>query len=165
MRICLLSLMCMKKKKSILKQSGVVLGMSAYMVLMLIGFQNCSGGQGFSAREFSLTETQGAASVAVNDDPSQVPNNNGTQLDKTGTARLTWDANQEIDLKEYRIYYGTDAADLKNMVNKIGLTATPGSPELTLTGLTKGVTYYFAVTAVNETGDESDRSEVMSKTP
>ncbi len=138
----------------------LVLGMSLYLAVMSLAFQNCSR-SGFAVQQFDgLSSTQAASSVDV--DPT---NDGDPQEDKSGFATLTWDANSEIDLKEYRIYYGTNASNLNQVVSKIGLTATPNTPEVTLNGLTRGTKYYFAVTAVSQSGQESERSDISDKTP
>lgn len=153
----------MKKHSINFRRIGAVASLGLYLAFMTVAFQNCSGMQGFNTQEFgtSFSSVQGASSVDVDN------SNNGNNIpgDKTGFAILSWDANAEENLKEYRIYYGTDPSNLNQVVTKIGLTATPGAPEVTLRGLTKGTAYYFAVTAVSDTGEESDRSDVASKTP
>lgn len=56
------------------------------------------------------------------------------------------------------IYYGTSATSLKSVVTVGSRTAT----SYTLTGLTKGLTYYFAVAAINDMKMEGPRSAVAS---
>ncbi len=64
------------------------------------------------------------------------------------TARFTWNPNQEPDIAGYRLYYGTVAKPYSFAVEVTGTTAT-------VTGLNKGVTYTFALTAFNTAGAES----------
>lgn len=71
---------------------------------------------------------------------------------------LQWDSNSEADLAGYRVYYGTAPMTYiqpKGSGLDAGLQTT-----YTVTGLTKGPTYYFAVTAYDsETPqNESDYS-------
>ena len=71
---------------------------------------------------------------------------------------LAWDANAETNIVGYRLYYGTTSQSLTK-------TADAGTQlTVTVTGLQEGVTYYFAVTARNSDGLESDFSDQVSYT-
>ena len=72
--------------------------------------------------------------------------------------RLTWDANPETDIAGYRVYWGlgsrsytTNATSGLNLAN-------------TVSGLADSTTYYFAVTAFNTSGLESDFSNEVTVT-
>ena len=70
---------------------------------------------------------------------------------------LSWDANNEPDLEHYVVYWGTIPGDYSYNSGDIGL-ATDFSVDLPDDGLT----YFFAVTAVDEAGLESDYSNEVS---
>lgn len=73
---------------------------------------------------------------------------------------LTWQANSEPDLLGYRVYLGVSANTLTDMlfVDKAETTAT-------IPGLENGSPYYFAIDAQDESGNQSDKSEVIMATP
>lgn len=75
-----------------------------------------------------------------------------------GSATVKWQANTEPDLKEYRIYYGKQSRSYGAPISVGNVTS------YTITGLEEGQTYYFAVTAVDTSGNESGFSEEVSKT-
>ena len=63
------------------------------------------------------------------------------------TAILTWDAVTDPTLLGYRVYYGTAPATyIPSIPNGLDVGNVPTA---TLTGLTSGMTYYFAVTVVD----------------
>jgi len=73
---------------------------------------------------------------------------------------LEWDANTESDLAGYKVYYGTASRTYGTPIT-LGKVTT-----YTVTGLTPGTTYYFAVTAYNTAGLESGYSnEVFATIP
>lgn len=74
-----------------------------------------------------------------------------------GSVALAWDSNSEPDLAGYRIHYGTAAAPYSNLVDVTTTSAT-------ISNLVNGVTYTFAVTAYNTSGNESVYSEPLSYT-
>ncbi|MGD8763850.1 MAG: fibronectin type III domain-containing protein [Desulfobacteraceae bacterium] len=65
---------------------------------------------------------------------------------------LEWDSNVEQDLGGYIVYYGTASRDYDYDID-IG-----DETSCTISGLYSGVTYYFAVTAYDLEGNESDYS-------
>ena len=69
---------------------------------------------------------------------------------------LEWDPNSETNLAGYVIYYGTASGRYtsSNILNK--------TPTTRVSGLDQGVTYYFAVTAYDTMGLESDPSNEVS---
>jgi hypothetical protein len=82
-----------------------------------------------------------------------------------GSATLTWsapvantDGSALSDLSGYRIYYGTNASSLGSMIQ----VSNPGITTYVVDNLTSG-TWYFAVSAYNASGAESDRSTIGSK--
>jgi len=84
----------------------------------------------------------------------------------TGVATLSWtapaqnmDGSAVTNLAGYRIYHGTSASSLTTMVQ----VSNPGASIYVVEGLPAG-TRYFAVSAYNSAGVESDRSAVASKT-
>jgi hypothetical protein len=84
----------------------------------------------------------------------------------TGSASLSWaaptqntDGSALTDLAGYKIYYGTTAGQLSQVIS---INAT-GSTSYVVTGLASG-TYYFAVAALASDGTESAQSDVGSKT-
>lgn len=84
----------------------------------------------------------------------------------TGTATLSWSApDQNTDgsaltnLSGYRIYYGTDAQSLTQSVN----VDSAGITTYVVTNLGTG-TWYFAISAYNAAGVESNASNIASKT-
>lgn len=82
------------------------------------------------------------------------------------TASLSWtpptqntDDSALTNLAGYIVYYGLSPTTLNNSVQVgSGLTA------VVIDNLQAGVTYYFAISAVNSLGIESDKSNIVSKT-
>jgi alpha-tubulin suppressor-like RCC1 family protein/fibronectin type 3 domain-containing protein len=76
-----------------------------------------------------------------------------------GTVHLGWVAGSASDLEGYRVYQSADGSswDL--------VSSTLAEPELTLSGLTNGKKYFFAVTSLDAHGNESDRSVPAAATP
>jgi phosphodiesterase/alkaline phosphatase D-like protein len=71
-------------------------------------------------------------------------------------ASLSWDANTESNLAGYKVYYGTSSGNYGPPVDVGNQTS------FTVTGL-NGLIYFFAVTAYNDSGDESGYSTEVSK--
>lgn len=81
----------------------------------------------------------------------------------SGTASLSWtaptkntDESDLIDLAGYKIYYGSSESNL-NKVVEVGLVT-----QFDVENLTEN-DRYFAVVAVNDQGDQSELSKVVSK--
>jgi hypothetical protein len=84
----------------------------------------------------------------------------------TGSATLSWqppvertDGSPLTDLAGYRIYYGNTPDDLRQAVK----LDNPGVTTYVVENLSRG-TWYFAMTAVDAGGLESDHSSIGSKT-
>ena len=67
--------------------------------------------------------------------------------------------NSETDLSGYKLYYGTSPGNHPNTI-PLGIVTTH-----TVTNLTDGVPYYFALTAFDNEGFESAKSNEVSYTP
>ena len=65
-----------------------------------------------------------------------------------GQVTLAWDANTDPELGGYKLYYGQTSGNYSANVN-VGNQTT-----YTLTALTAGQTYYFAVTAYDSLGSK-----------
>lgn len=72
---------------------------------------------------------------------------------------LAWDNSPETDVTAYRVYVGTVSRGYSTTTTVSNVTS------LRLTNLVAGVKYYFAVTARNLAGLESDYSQEISFTP
>jgi len=104
----------------------------------------------------------------------------------TGSVTLAWNASCAPDVTGYVLYYGTNTTPATTPATNIvvaytdecgvyhptgtnihhGYQHTVGSSEITVvvSNLVAGVTYYFAVTARNVLGMESDFSDEISYT-
>ncbi|MEK6598397.1 MAG: Ig-like domain-containing protein, partial [Gemmatimonadota bacterium] len=71
---------------------------------------------------------------------------------------LTWNPSADSNVTGYRIYYGVASRTYTNIVDVGGATS------VTISNLVEGVTYYFAATAYNVLGMESDYSGEISYT-
>lgn len=75
------------------------------------------------------------------------------QASHAGTVTVTWDANTEPDLAGYKIYYGKSSKNYQNSVY-VGNTTT-----YNITGLENGEKYFFSLTALDFSDNESNFSE------
>ena len=73
------------------------------------------------------------------------------------SVQLSWQANPESDLQSYNVYYGTQTRSYGPPI-PVG-----NGTSYTLSGLEEGGTYFFAVSAVDTSGNESGYSEEISK--
>jgi hypothetical protein len=78
----------------------------------------------------------------------------------TGNVTLTWTANGEPDLAGYKIYVGT-ASGTYNFPGSAFLTGKVMS--YTVSNLPKGQTYFFAISAYDNAGNESVLSSEVSR--
>ena len=123
------------------------------------GTSGTSGGASGGASGGTSGGTSGSTSGSGSTPPT-------SSTPTTGNATVSWsapttntDGSALTDLAGYHIYYGTSATALTRSVN-ISSTATTSYE---LQNLASG-TWYFAVTAVTNTGTESAPSAVVSKT-
>jgi hypothetical protein len=96
-------------------------------------------------------------------------NNNSEQTvseNNTNTATLSWqppidntDGSTLTNLAGYKIYYGQSADNLSNVIT----LDNPGITSYMIENLSYGSKYYFAITAYDSDGLESNYSEVVSK--
>ncbi|WP_217592099.1 S-layer homology domain-containing protein [Cohnella sp. GbtcB17] len=77
-----------------------------------------------------------------------------------GKVILTWDMSSEEDLAGYRIYWRVSDGAAWSQFDKPGRESG-----YTITGLTNGTTYDFAVTAYDASGNESAKSQTRRETP
>ncbi|MDP3149936.1 MAG: FISUMP domain-containing protein [Ignavibacteria bacterium] len=73
---------------------------------------------------------------------------------------LKWNKNSETDLRVYRIYGGT-SSNPSTKIDSVNYTDTTK----TITNLINGTTYYYRITAVDSTGNQSGFSNEVSATP
>ena len=71
---------------------------------------------------------------------------------------LRWQANIEMDLQEYNVYYGTQSRSYNLPISVGNIT------NYVISDLEAGKTYFFAVTAVDNAGNESGYSSEVSYT-
>lgn len=141
--------------------TGWVCGLALALTIMLGG---CNGDGADSAAQTSpSTSSVETATLAQGSDPSSA----ATLPDASDTtATLTWepptvntDGSTITDLAGYRIYYGTSASALDQVIDisNIGITT------YVVESLTPG-TWYFAIKAYTTDGSESALSNVAMKT-
>ncbi len=73
------------------------------------------------------------------------------------SVNLSWDPCLDASVAGYRIYYGTTSHDYTAVLDVGDVT------NATISGLTLGVTYYFAATTYDASGDESDFSNEATR--
>lgn len=80
---------------------------------------------------------------------------------------LTWNVTTDnAAVKGYRVYYGKESVNCDGCDYQFGPIDAGNKIAFTVGGLTNGVTYYFAVTAYDEAGNESTSySSEVSATP
>ena len=78
-------------------------------------------------------------------------------LSFAGSATISWKANTESDLSGYKVYYGTTSRSYGPPVPVGKVT------QYSLANLTDGKTYYFGVTALDYSGNESGYSAEAKK--
>lgn len=76
----------------------------------------------------------------------------------TESVTLAWNPAPDSTVVGYKIYYGTTSHIYSTVVN-VGNTN-----HATISGLAAGMTYYFAATSYNQTGEESSLSNEASYT-
>ena len=76
-----------------------------------------------------------------------------------GRVTVNWLAVMADDLAGYHVYYRAGSGGTEERSALLSVT------RYTVTGLTNGIAYLFAVTAVDETGNESERSSEVTAIP
>lgn len=79
----------------------------------------------------------------------------------SGSAILSWTA-PTASVSGYRVYYGTTSGKYSQALGS-GIAVGAGSTSYTVSNLSAGSTYYFAVTSVDSAGKESSFSSEASK--
>lgn len=81
----------------------------------------------------------------------------GIQNAKAGSAELTWDANTETDLASYKVYYDTSthAGTCPTGYAQSTLATEDANAGYWFDNLTPGQTYYFQITALDTSDNES----------
>ncbi|MCI0698048.1 Ig-like domain-containing protein [candidate division KSB1 bacterium] len=81
---------------------------------------------------------------------------NPAPLLAAGAVKASWNANTELDLAGYKIYYGLSSGNYTISINVGNVT------QYTVNQLAEGLIYYFVVTAYDTAGNESAYSQEVS---
>ncbi|MGW1256363.1 fibronectin type III domain-containing protein [Streptomyces sp. NPDC002513] len=82
-----------------------------------------------------------------------------------GRATVSWARNPEADLAGYRVYRSTSTPVAIDTAHRISGSGLLTGTSFTSTGLRNGTTYWFAVTAVDRSGNQSRPSANVSAVP
>ena len=115
------------------------------LFLILVG---CGAGSG--------TDAGGVVIPIVSSGGSGGSGGSGSSV---GSISLAWDPNTESDLAGYKVHYGTASRVYSQSIN-VGKVTT-----YTLSGLTKGNTYFLVATAYDTSNNESGYSNEVSGVP
>jgi fibronectin type 3 domain-containing protein len=77
----------------------------------------------------------------------------------TGSVTLSWSPNSESDLAGYKVYRSTSSGGYGAPI----ATLPAGTTQYISSGLAKGSTYFFVITAYDQAGNESSYSNETSK--
>lgn len=138
----------------------------AAALLILSGCGSSSGSPSAAATGDPSGATGSSGSSSGSTTSGGGGSSGGSGSGSTGSATLSWTAptantngSALTDLAGYHIYYGTAAGSLSSEID----VGNPGTLTYTVTQLSAG-TWYFAVTAYTNTGLESSKSQIGSKT-
>jgi hypothetical protein len=112
---------------------------------------------GLAAGTYTATITV-TASGSTNS-PQQIPVSLTLSVTAANTATLAWNASTESDLAGYKVYRGTGSGTFGAPLTTLPKTTT----SYTATGLQNGTTYFFVITAYDNSGNESTYSNEVSK--
>ena len=132
------------------------------MAVATITLAGCGGGDGVA----SSSAATAASGTPVTSDSSPPVTSQSSANTTVGEATLSWMAPDEntdgsalTNLAGYRIYYGTSADSLDQVID----IPTVGVTTYVVDSLTTG-TYYFSIRAYNAAGAESALSNIVSTT-
>ena len=138
-------------------RAATIRGAAVFLAVVLA---SCGGGGDGSTAGTST----GSPSAPAGSSPSTPADS--TSAPRTGSASLAWSAPTHNDdgtpigdLAGFRVYSGTSASSMALAMTIVDPRATSA----VLANLPAGATHYFAVSAYNSTGSESDRSSIGSK--
>lgn len=86
-----------------------------------------------------------------------------TTMPGSSSVQLAWDPNTETNLAGYMVHVGTAAGVYTRHIDAGAVTPVAGAVNYTVTGLTPGQMYYFAVTAYDGSRVESPHSNEVSR--
>lgn len=95
--------------------------------------------------------------------PAAPENLNGNSGDQQ--IELNWNANDENDLAGYNVYRSTSSFSTVSGMNPVNGSSLIESQDYTDTGLENGTTYFYRLTAVDESSNESKVSSQLKITP
>lgn len=147
------------------------LGLIVAWVALALSACGGGGGDGASAVDSTLrlasdttTKPVDSASGTSAPEPVIIPaklTSTSPTSPSTGQVSLRWAASPEADTQGYRVYYGTSSRSYRQAAGAgIGVGASTSAQ---VEGLTPGQTYYFAVTAYDKAGNESNFSAEVAK--
>lgn len=115
---------------------------------------------------FGVSVDSSSSEPPPSDTTAPAPPTNLTATAGDAQVSLSWTANTESDLAGYNVYQRSPSSGGGDLANysKVNTSLLTG-PSFTGTGLTNGTTYYFVVTAVDTSGNESTASDEASATP
>lgn len=131
---------------------------------MIYGEYNSSTGetnvvlQGTNKKMFDATDPIIQQEIQKITAPEAPKGLTATDTGTGGTVDLTWSPNKEIDVVGYNVYKSFDKGITWILVNTTGVVS---SPYFTVTGLTDGQAVLFSITALDDLGFQSPRSQAV----
>ena len=129
-----------------------------------IGYNNHRNRQNFGERQYGRFDYQylyrhsQRQDSAASNSPQQIPVTLIVTAPESSGAVSNWDPNTESNMAGYKVYVGTASGVYGPAVN-VGNVTT-----FKVINLSKGKTYYFAITAYDTSGNESAYSNEATKT-
>ncbi len=123
-------------------------------VSISISAYDSAGNEGPKSQEITIVPSAPGPDVTPPDPPGDL-----TAVAIDGAVDLTWSPNREHDLSGYRIYYGTSTGNYSQVVRLGKVTS------YRLGGLSNGVRIYISASAIDTSGNESEKASEVSALP